>query len=543
MDHTIGIIVTSLQAGGAERCAADLSMFFEEQGYDVIIFTDLSCKIMYEFKGTLVDFSFSLKYLNGKTSLKSAMENKIEELECLKRQYQIDIAISFMQFANYLNIMSKGSEKVILTTHNVTSEYKKCCQSVEWSDHTFKKLYQFADLITFPSEYCKRDWIEHYGDRNHITRTIYNPVHPMAVEGDDKKENIIIAIGRMHSIKRQWHIIRVFKMVKENCSDSKLIILGEGELRNRLEKLILELGLAEDVDMPGSVVNVQDYLERAKVFALTSRLEAMPCAVLEAFSAGVPVVACDCPGGIREELNILTRQKDITVPIQGEGGILVPNIKEYYTDHFTKEEKLMADEIIRMLKNDELRCEVAEEGRKRAEYFSAEHIGNVWMEELSKIVVKPKKKLSDFDLEKQKSMEALETKKMNIEMYISYYRLLEKWMLLHEKNGSAVKYFEEQEIRNIIIYGMGRMTHHLLEDIKDSGIGIVCVIDRNAINMNSDFPVITGDEEIPEADCIIITPVYDAESIKKKLERKTTVPVISLSEVIEQSGIRYMKNG
>ena len=116
-------------------------------------------------------------------------------------------------------------------------------------------------------------------------------------------------------------------------------------------------------------------------------------------------------------------------------------------------------------------------------------------------------------------------------------------MLLHEKNGSAVKYFEEQEIRNIIIYGMGRMTHHLLEDIKDSGIGIVCVIDRNAINMNSDFPVITGDEEIPEADCIIITPVYDAESIKKKLERKTTVPVISLSEVIEQSGIRYMKNG
>ena len=40
MNHTIGIIVTSLQAGGAERCAADLSTVFSGQGYEVVIFTD-----------------------------------------------------------------------------------------------------------------------------------------------------------------------------------------------------------------------------------------------------------------------------------------------------------------------------------------------------------------------------------------------------------------------------------------------------------------------------------------------------------------------
>lgn len=532
MDHTIGIIVTSLQAGGAERCAADLSIVFNGKGYEIVIFTDLSRKIIYDFKGKLVDFSFTVDACGESVSRKDAMERKIGELRSLKEQYQVDVAISFMQYANYLNILSRGDEKVILTTHSVNSEYAKNFKVVQWSEHTFKELYQFADLITFPSEYCRRDWIEHYGDKNHITRTIYNLVHPMSVKEEHDKENILISIGRMHTIKRQWHIIRAFKMVKEKCPDSKLMILGDGELRPKLMELIAELGLSEDVMLPGSVANVGDYLERAKVFTLTSRLEAMPCAVLESLSAGVPVVACDCPGGIREELNVL-REHNIKVPVRGEGGILVPGIKEFFTDQFSKEEKMLADEIVRLFQDDKLRCEMAKEARQRSEYFSPERIGKVWMEEISAVLWKDKRELSSFDLEKQKSIHSLDAKKINIQMYISYYQLLEKWMVLHEKEISVRKYFAEQGLKNIIIYGMGKMTRHLLEDLKGSDIHIVCVIDRGAFNMDSPFPVITGETEIPEADCIIITPVYEAEAIRKKLEIKTSAPIISLSEVIE----------
>lgn len=537
MSYTIGIIVTSLQDGGAERCAADLSVFFSRQGYDVIIFTDTSRGIMYDFKGRMVEFSFSLNNLNGKISLKKAMEKKIKELRDLKEQYQINIAISFMQDANYLNIMSKIDEKVILTTHCVNSEYAKYYRSVSWSDHTFKELYQFADMITFPSEYCRRDWIEHYGDKNHITRTIYNPVHSMTVKESNKKEDIIIAVGRMHAIKRQWHIIRAFKMVKEKCPDSRLVILGDGELRPKLEKLISEFGLSDSVEMPGAVTNVQDYLRKAKVFTLTSRLEAMSCAVLEAFSAGVPVVACDCPGGIREELNILCEQENITDPIQGECGILVPYIKEFYTNQFTKEEKILANEIIHLLQDNKLKCEMAKKARQRSEAFSIEQIGKAWTKELLEINLEQKGDIQGFDEEKQKSIEKLEVKEnINVNMYISYYRLLEKWMVLREKKISVSQYFEKKRLKNIIIYGLGRMTHHLLEDLKDSKINIVCAIDRGAFTMNDKFPIITGETDIPEADCIVVTPVYDMDSIKQKLDGKTTVPIISLSEIVEKCG-------
>ncbi|MCM1047748.1 MAG: glycosyltransferase [Clostridiales bacterium] len=526
--QTIGMIVNCLQGGGAERCAADLSVYFYEHGYNVVFFTDLSCDVGYNYKGELVNFTYNL---DG--SGKSAIEKKVMELHNLKEQYNIDISISFMQFANYINILAKGRDKIILTTHSVNSEYAKYDKSVFWADGTFRDLYQYADLITFPSEYCQKEWIENYGDKNNITKTIYNPVHAMTVKEDENKKNIVISIGRMHSIKRQWHIIRAFKAVKEKCPDCKLIILGDGELRPKLEKLVLELGLKNDVKMVGNVTNVQDYLKKAKIFTITSRLESLSCASLEALSAGVPVVACDCPGGIREVLNISCEQGDILEPIRGECGILVPDIKEYYTEQLTKEEIQLADEIVYLLKNNELRRNMAEKARERAEKFSIEHIGLIWLNAIEEVNKKDIKITPEFETEKLKSLDAIEMKADNTaKMYKAYYQLLEKWMLLREKNISIRQYFEERRIKNIIIYGMGKMAHHLIADLSGSDINIVCVIDKRLYNINEAFPMINGDKEIPEADCIVITPVYEEDSIRQRLSKKTDIPMISLAEIV-----------
>ncbi len=528
----LAIIVNFLQGGGAERCAADLSVYFAEHGFNIFIFMDLTYDIKYEYKGKLVNFTYQM---NG--SGKDAVIGKVDELRRLKEQYDIDISISFMQFANYMNILSKGREKVILTTHSVNSEYAKYDKSVFWAEETFSDLYQYADLITFPSEYCRKDWIGHYGDKKGITRTIYNPVHAMPITESENKKNIIITVGRLHGIKRQWHIIRAFKRVKENLADSKLIILGEGELKQKLEDLIDELGLNSEVEMPGNVTNVQDYLKMAKVFVITSRMESMGCAPLEAMNTGVPVVSCDFPGGIREVIGILCSQKYITEPIHGECGVLVPDIKEFYTNDLTEEEKILADEIVQLLKDDKTRCDMGEKARVRASCFSLECIGKKWMEEIASIIRKRPSESQEFYIAKEKSINSIsEISDNKYEMYISYFRLLEKWMVLREKNVSTGQYFQKYGMKNIIIYGMGKMAHHLLEDLKGSQIKIVCAIDRsvNNCNFNSSFPVITGESEIPNADCIIITPVYEASYIKQELEGKTSLPVISLSEVIEK---------
>ena len=118
-------------------------------------------------------------------------------------------------------------------------------------------------------------------------------------------------------------------------------------------------------------------------------------------------------------------------------------------------------------------------------------------------------------------------------MYVSYYRLLEKWMVLHEKGGSLKQYFIQHEMKNIIIYGLGKMANHLMEDIKESDIKIVCAIDIGAVNKYSHFPVLTLEDEIPDADCIVITPVHEMESICKKMGKMTSIPLISLSDMLD----------
>lgn len=531
--QNIALIINTLQGGGAERCAADLSLIFTKRGFQVFIVTDLSTKVGYEYAGTLVDYGFDL-FVPEKARYDTPLRHKVNELKELKNKYNIDIAISFMQYANYLNILSRDKEKVILTTHSVNSEYAKFDKSVFWADETFRDLYQYADCVTFPSDFCKNDWLGHYGDKNNITKTVYNPVHAMPVHASGNKGNVVIAIGRMFGIKRQWCLIKAFTLVKKMCPDSKLIILGDGELRCELEAVVEQFGLANDVEMPGNVKNVQDYLAKAKVFAMTSRCEAMPCSVLEALSAGVPVVSCDSPGGIREELGISYEQKSISVPLIGECGIVTPYIKENSSDDISWEEEILAGEIVRLLKDDGLRTRMAAAAVKMSKRFSADAIGSVWIDDIFKNNLSREINREEYERISEKNLNGYQNPETaNAKMYVSYYRLLEKWMVLHEKGGSIKQYFTSRGMKNIIIYGLGKMANHLLEDIKESDINVVCAIDIMAINKYGEFPVITLEETIPDADCIIITPVHEAEAIQQKLEERTEVSVISLSDVLD----------
>lgn len=521
--HNIALIIETLQGGGAERCAADLSRIFSGRGFPVFIFTDLSAGIGYEYEGTLVDFRVAA---GSVAAPGNPVWCKVNELGRLKERYRIDIAVSFMQQANYFNILSKKREKIILTTHGVNSIYAKTEKSIYWAEETFRELYQYADVVTFPSEFCRRDWLSHYGDKNNITRTVYNPVHRMQAEEKRHKENVVITVGRMHSDKRQWHLLRAFRRVKALCPDSKLIILGDGELRSGLEALVRQLGLEEDVEMPGTVKNVRDYLARAKVFAMTSRCEAMPCSVLEALSAGVPVVSCDCPGGIREALGIPYGEKNEAYPLTGKCGIITPYMEERDMEELSPEEEAFAVEIVRLLRDDKLRNRLAEAAETVLRRFQPEAAGAVWIDDIFAGEGR------EIDRE---AFERIQDKNINssFRMYVLYYRLLEKWMTLHERGGSAGQYFEAHNITTVVLYGMGKMAKHLIEDVNRRGIRIVCAIDKMAADKRNDFPVITPDEAIPDADCIVVTPVHEFDSVRRKLESRTHIPVISLSEVID----------
>lgn len=118
-------------------------------------------------------------------------------------------------------------------------------------------------------------------------------------------EKLVISLGRLSYQKNYVALLHAFALLNDS-SPVRLIILGEGEERAKLEALRLKLQLGKIVEFPGFLANPYPLLNRADVFVLSSRWEGFSNAVLEALACGVPIVATDCPGGPAELLKGLS---------------------------------------------------------------------------------------------------------------------------------------------------------------------------------------------------------------------------------------------
>ncbi|NJS16372.1 MAG: glycosyltransferase [Nostocaceae cyanobacterium CSU_2_110] len=112
---------------------------------------------------------------------------------------------------------------------------------------------------------------------------------------------VFLAVGRLTEQKDFSTLIKAFSLVRKEKL-ARLIILGEGEARGQLEATIKNLGISEDVLLPGFTDNPYAYMYNANAFVLSSRWEGLPTVLIEAMACGCPVVATDCPSGPQEIL-------------------------------------------------------------------------------------------------------------------------------------------------------------------------------------------------------------------------------------------------
>lgn len=112
---------------------------------------------------------------------------------------------------------------------------------------------------------------------------------------------LIIAVGRLYLQKDYSTLIRALTELRKQ-RPSHLLILGEGNERESLERLIHDLNLEEDVVLAGFVNNPLAYMNRASLFVLSSKSEGFGNVLVEAMACGTPVVSTDCPSGPTEIL-------------------------------------------------------------------------------------------------------------------------------------------------------------------------------------------------------------------------------------------------
>ena len=174
----------------------------------------------------------------------------------------------------------------------------------------FRCLYPRADAIICPSDAVLRDLSESFRVPRDKLARIYNPLDvdrirrlacvqqsPHAGAGPH-----LVSAGRLAPVKGFDLLIRAMAEVVKVFPSADLAIVGEGPLEVELRTLARRLGLAERVHFPAFQANPYPWLKHADLFVLSSHYEGLPNAALEALALGTPVVARDCPGGVREIL-------------------------------------------------------------------------------------------------------------------------------------------------------------------------------------------------------------------------------------------------
>jgi len=166
------------------------------------------------------------------------------------------------------------------------------------------------------------DLVDHGGVASGKIRVIANSTVSAALQAmaqeeisdawlQDRTVPVIVAAGRLRKQKDFPTLLRAFARVRQ-ARHCRLLILGEGSERAPLERLVAELGVGDDVRLPGHCSNPFAWMRRCALFVLSSRFEGSPNVLIEALALGLPVVATDCHSGPRDILN------------NGEFGPLVP---------------------------------------------------------------------------------------------------------------------------------------------------------------------------------------------------------------------------
>jgi glycosyltransferase involved in cell wall biosynthesis len=112
----------------------------------------------------------------------------------------------------------------------------------------------------------------------------------------------VLAVGNLKPQKNYPLLFEAYAAMEKGDAD-RLIVIGEGELRDGLEAQVRDLGIDHWVRMPGQSECLEAYYKTADLFVMSSRHEGLPTVLIEALGFGLPVVSTDCPSGPRQILD------------------------------------------------------------------------------------------------------------------------------------------------------------------------------------------------------------------------------------------------
>lgn len=319
----ITIYLPNLAGGGAERVAVHIANALAAQGENVdLVLTQAKGPYLntVDNRVNVVDLQCSNRFstLKSLPKLISYLKNKKPEV-VFSTLFRTNVIVSLA--------LKLSGVKARLIVRHPNMLYPQKNSGDKLYAKIIKKLAirsaQSADLVVVTSQMMKEELLSLAKFDIEKVKVIPNPVpisdikkkakaEPTHEWFKNKNKPIVLSVGRLTMQKNYTTLIKAFALVKKKI-DSRLVILGDGEERKKIELNVNELGINDSVSMPGFVDNPYAYMSRADVFVLPSLWEGFPNVLVEAMACNTSAIATDCPGGSAEILE------------NGKWGIMVGN--------------------------------------------------------------------------------------------------------------------------------------------------------------------------------------------------------------------------
>ena len=383
---TILIIIPNLGQGGAQ------SIFRHHMHHLSLHFKVIGCVFNWDgaFETDKSENVISLDVPGGKTWVHKTYYFilRIIKLRHLKREMKIDVSISHLEGADYVNLLSRSSDKVICWVHGTKKFDGNINGLLGFVRHHILMpfVYHRAEKIVTVSRGIQEEFKKNSKEVEGRLVTIYNGfdvegIKKLSIEKTEEgfielcqKSKVIVTHCRLSKQKNLIALVYIFKELRKIAS-TKLVIIGDGELREELLYACKQMKLKTwacwenlawndscDVYFLGQQQNPFKYLRHSFLYVMTSNWEGFPLALCEAMVCGVPVMSSDCYTGPREILSTeVILSQPVNKPYYAKFGVLMPlaNIDNKATT------EVWVDEVLYLMGNEEQMNRYSENGIER----------------------------------------------------------------------------------------------------------------------------------------------------------------------------------
>jgi len=402
------LLITNLGLGGAQRVFHDHSVALARHYRVTEAVFNLDDGNMFASDNELV--SLDVGGGGGPVDKLRNFGRRVTRLKALKKRLSIAVSISHLEGADYVNLLSKGAEKVILCIHGSKLHDTNIVGPLGWLRKRvlMPALYNRADRIVTVSRDIGPELVAGFGVRPEKIVTINNFFDVARIEARSREPlppaeaalyaagPVLVTAGRLAAQKNQAPLLDVFAaLLREQPSGPppRLVFVGDGELRAELLAAARALGLRTyaawetaapltpdfDVYFLGTQANPFQYLRPATAFVFPSAFEGFPMALGEALACGLPVLSADCPTGPREMLapDAPTPAAPLRAAERGPFGVLLPMLTNPAT--LAADQAVWTAALAALLADAPARARLGAAGRRRMEDFTPERIFGQWV--------------------------------------------------------------------------------------------------------------------------------------------------------------------